>query len=1124
MIRLHINNVTDSEVINQAQRLMADPFMCADVSMSKRGSGSWNISIKVNLDDDSYRYQSLMQFPELVLKFSLPAWVDFPIGTFCTYQSQLFYLFSPQDIKKQGTRNISYTLTMHDITCANMNDCKLRNSVDMRLKFTMTGKPLDFLNEIAANLQRMGKTLRVESNINDTPEKTITFNHVSLLEALNMVASAFETEWEIRRGSLIYLGKVEYNKTTPLELSYGRGNGFVPGVGRTTLTDQTPVKTLFVQGGERNIDPSKYFQTLSPALSSDEPKPKELLLPRAQKLSYDGEQFFYGDAMQSTDTEHIYLSSPDGRSISRTNPVNDKATREESKDCSDIYPSRESTPNNITYVTNPLSGAKEAIIAVDPEHNLYDFIDDTIPEDLNYRNLLIAGAGKLTVVFQTGMLAGKEFEADYDHSQRRFKLVPQEIDGQTMPNATYLPTATDKYKVFNISLPAQYICDNVNHEGASWDMFRQAAKYLYDNEEQKFTFTGEVQGLWARQHWSEIGGKFVVGGYVRFTDPQFCPNGALIRITGIKDYLNTPYAPVIEISNSAKSSSSVSSQLAKIDNAEIIVADSERRMQQFTQRRFSDAKQTAQMLQQTFIDNYTSGITPVTVQTMSTIIGDESLQFRFLACLHGIRSDTALINPDYEARDLYPNPVTYDEATSTLTCARPDGSPQVPMYLQHLTLGINSITPQKDYDSCLKWQMQDFSLVVSGELYDNKGLWLYARCSVNDQTEQGTFLVSDHSIPLMAESGYYHFLVGILTSGQGAPRSFASLFGFTEILPGRITTDKIISTDGKTYFDLANSEIGGNIRFLADSDNYLTLIEGGKIVTNLINTNELITRKLQAAAATGEEIIIDPAKGKGMTVKDAQGNIVAIFSGETFDGVEDIFDNSSGRFRPYNTTFNQDYGIRRDTAGVTGYSTDFISQLVQTRAPAQVIISALSVEAFATSSSSLADSGFAAIAVKIFTYQNADCSDTPIETEICSYRAHATKDYRAVTDRVVDLSTSVYIPKGYHKIGVSYILEVTGSATASVSYNLRTPFIYNCQNYIARYFANGLCLGSSALNYVTAYRDTDDVMRFKVMNQGKYMEFSPAGFRVEIGNMIFKINDTQIAYSLNGGTTFTSLT
>ena len=56
-------------------------------------------------------------------------------------------------------------------------------------------------------------------------------------------------------------------------------------------------------------------------------------------------------------------------------------------------------------------------------------------------------------------------------------------------------------------------------------------------------------------------------------------------------------------------------------------------------------------------------------------------------------------------------------------------------------------------------------------------------------------------------------------------RSFVELYGFTEILPGRVTTERIISPDGKTYFDLVKSEIGGNIQIKAGSSGLENLEE-----------------------------------------------------------------------------------------------------------------------------------------------------------------------------------------------------------------------------------------------------------------------------------------------------------
>lgn len=81
----------------------------------------------------------------------------------------------------------------------------------------------------------------------------------------------------------------------------------------------------------------------------------------------------------------------------------------------------------------------------------------------------------------------------------------------------------DTYAVFNISLPQAYVCNDAIQTGASWDMFREAARSLYNKEEESFAFTGELDGIWAKSQWLEVGGRLVPGGYILFDDPQFQP-------------------------------------------------------------------------------------------------------------------------------------------------------------------------------------------------------------------------------------------------------------------------------------------------------------------------------------------------------------------------------------------------------------------------------------------------------------------------------------------------------------------------------------------------------------------------------------------------------------------------
>lgn len=718
--------------------------------------------LEIEVDDNSYRYRAIKGGNSLTLYYSLSEHVEIPVGAYCHFQAEQYTLERPEAFKMKHSRLFEYTVVFES-PAAKAGKWKFRNTVDGRLKFPLTAKPIEHLQMFVDNMNRRDSGWSVGSCV-DGDEVLINYNHVYCDEALALIASELKTEFEYN-GKTVSLRKVEYNKNNPLPLSYGRGNGFKPGVGRSNYGDKPPIEILYVQGGTDNIDPSKYGN-------------KELLLPAGQTISYDGEYFEDESGFNSANARS-YIVDEDGLSIRR----NDKplsSLEENSLDCSDIYPKR--------------VGAVSEVIVVDAEKHFYDIKDSSIPAALDYSQCRIGGE-KATIIFQSGELAGREFDLEqtdnaltgYVHAERRFKIVPAELDGQTMPGGVFVPKVGDKYAIFNISMPAAYIGDNATKTGASWDMFRVGVRHLFDNEEQKFSFSGELDGIWAKRDWVNIGGKIKLGGYVLFSDERFQQEGILVRIIGIKDYINNPHSPEIELSNSTVSGN-FSTTIKQLQGEEVLVEDYHREALQFTKRRFRDAKETISMLEESLL-NFSGSINPVAVQTMLLLLGDESLQFRFV---------NNMTNPAKVTHS-----ITYDNETKQLTAAAG--------IIQHMTLGITSLSSSHTPDKYKFWSLPEY---VSSVLDDGaKKYFLYAKVSKTAQT--GTFILSDTAIGMEDVSGYYHLLTGVLNSEDNGERSFVTLYGFTEILPGRITTDLITSTDGKMYIDLINKIICGRIKFLS---------------------------------------------------------------------------------------------------------------------------------------------------------------------------------------------------------------------------------------------------------------------------------------------------------------------
>lgn len=702
-----------------------------------------NKEIDILVDTSSYRYTALQNVGTLYLYFASEEFINIPVGAYCIYKNITYYLMDPDDFKKKSSRNFEYTLVMYDIG-AILGKYKCRDIVSKRLKFDYTAKPHEHLQLIVDNLNMRDSGWKVGECI-EAEEKTINYNHIFCSEALPTIADTFKTEYEIDPAiKTIHLRKVEYNKGEPLPLEYGKDKGFVPGLGRSNKDGNRPVTILYVQGGEQNIDFSKYGS-------------KELLLPKNQRLEYEGRAYV-------SDAEGLYIKRAD-------TTLTD--VQEDSLDCSHISPKRVGSVSNV--------------VVSDKEKNFYDFIDSSIPDDLNFEDYVIEG-NNMTVIFQSGMLAGsnKEFEVKYVHKERKFLITPQEIDGQIMPNDIYKPNLGDKYAVFGIQLPDAYICNNSTKEGASWDMFREAAKYLYENEDPKFTFKGELDSIYSKKRWLSIGGKIKLGGYILFKDPQFIPEGIKIRITSIKEYIHRPYSPIIELSNTT-TGATVSSELNKIESNEVKTDNQYKNSIQFTKRRFRDAKETISMLNDALL-HFSGSISPISVQTMSLLVGDESLQFRF------VNNKTNPTQVEYL--------VTYDSKKKVLSA--PGG------ILQHMTIGIDTLSSGHKASEYKFWDIEKYT---SPTLTETVGYYLYVKANKNGTT--GSYVLSKNAIKLESVEGYYHFLVGILNSEFEEDRSFVELFGFTEILPGRITTDRIVSSDGLNFMDFVN-----NAFRVGNSDSY----------------------------------------------------------------------------------------------------------------------------------------------------------------------------------------------------------------------------------------------------------------------------------------------------------------
>lgn len=173
-------------------------------------------------------------------------------------------------------------------------------------------------------------------------------------------------------------------------------------------------------------------------------------------------------------------------------------------------------------------------------------------------------------------------------------------------------------------------------------------------------------------------------------------------------------------------------------------------------------------------------ISPLTARVLRLLQGDPSLQWLF------VESATSARRVEHVVR--YSN--TYKKLSV------PAG------VIRHLTMGIEEVRPDRPLSDYKTWDVPGIEVNVDDAV---RNLYVYARCSKTDNT--GTFVTSDGFKPMEGEEGYYHLLVGMLSSLPN--RVFTPLYGLVEIPAAAIRIDKLISPDGEFVIDLVRKEIRG---------------------------------------------------------------------------------------------------------------------------------------------------------------------------------------------------------------------------------------------------------------------------------------------------------------------------
>ena len=451
------------------------------------------------------------------------------LGNYTTYGGTRYYITKEPTVRKEHSRlyavevELERSLGLARITI-------LANPVDHRTTFDYTATATEHLQLIVdclnAKYEEVGlKWTRGAVLCKDTV-KHIKYDGAAVLGALQQIREAYETDI-FAEGETLSLGQPG-DKTTALQLAYGKGKGLLSGLERHKHTDDTAPVRLYVTGTKRNMVTGRL--TLE----------KDVVL--AVDLKSGAIERQDGGLSINPDERSLYRTDPTGQYIAEWSPTDKFAQSwrrfptEATYTNEEVYPSHVSTIKTVTKVKDHYE----------------------VNSDLNYTKLLIDGE-QMQVVFQTGNLAGRDFDAKHYTSTGRLAIVPKEEDDTTLPNDTLCPKVGDQYIVTGIKLPDKYIRE------AERNLTNEALRHLIKLQETRYSYKAEIDPVYLHNNHDTIAPQLAVGRYVRLTDPQIASGDPYIRIVGKRTYLDRPYTPEMELSNEIEPPSELTRVLNELD-------------------------------------------------------------------------------------------------------------------------------------------------------------------------------------------------------------------------------------------------------------------------------------------------------------------------------------------------------------------------------------------------------------------------------------------------------------------------------------------------------------------------------------------------------------------------------
>ena len=360
---------------------------------------SGELKLTVSTSSSTTWNQELMKEYSVSVSFTHPSYVMLDVEDYVLLEGVKFSIKKEYKPRQKDTQTYSYSVKFY----APIHDAEQVKYLHLtdgayNPQFSLDGGPREHLQKWVENMNRIyGREVWRIGDVVVADNRTIEYNNVTCWDAATMIAEAFGTEWWTD-GFTFNLSRCEHGE--PVELGYMRG---LTSLAQSENSDSVKFFTRLIPlGSTKNIDPSRYGFS-------------RLQLPDRSK--YVDRNTNYGLY------EHVEEDAFAG-----------------------IFP----------HYTGTVTAVRSEEKAGDDgnKFTVYYFKDSGMQFDPNGNE--IAGLVK-HVSFQTGDLAGRDFEANYDSKTGEWEIINTYPDDKTqIPGGSLIPAVGNEYIPWNFRMPVEY--------------------------------------------------------------------------------------------------------------------------------------------------------------------------------------------------------------------------------------------------------------------------------------------------------------------------------------------------------------------------------------------------------------------------------------------------------------------------------------------------------------------------------------------------------------------------------------------------------------------------------------------------------------------------------------------